>query len=246
VKRDGVYWIAKTREEWCEETCLTLRQYRRCISVLIERGLIEMQVKRFKGVAICHVRLLIDSLEKSLNELRQEGQKVTPTKAQTSLLGGTKGQVYITETTTETTTESKNSEQPQQHEHQKLKNNNNDLTAKIRQKAKDLPGGRQSKSAPRDFLEGTLRDYLQRLSKATDDERTRAAEKALTGRRRACVRRDRLRRSTTGGSSRTRPKQAQGWPLVRACRRSDTCSCIRQWQSTCTCNQLPKLKKSRK
>ena len=53
-------WIAKTREQWMEETGLTLKQYKRAIGVLKKKGLIQIKIKRFKGVAMSHLRLTED------------------------------------------------------------------------------------------------------------------------------------------------------------------------------------------
>jgi hypothetical protein len=62
VQRDGVYWIAKARDEWMHETGLTMEQYKRAVSVLKRRGLIEVRVMRFNGLAIGHTRLIADAL----------------------------------------------------------------------------------------------------------------------------------------------------------------------------------------
>ena len=56
--KTGRLFIAKTREEWMQETGLTLKQYKRAISVLKTKGLIEVKVMKFKGLAQSHLRLL--------------------------------------------------------------------------------------------------------------------------------------------------------------------------------------------
>lgn len=58
IVRDGVYWIAKTRTEWMDETGLTLERYKRAIALLKSRSLVEVRVMRFRGIAQTHVRLL--------------------------------------------------------------------------------------------------------------------------------------------------------------------------------------------
>lgn len=58
IVRDGVYWIAKTRAEWMAETGLTLDRYKRAITVLQARSLVEVRVMRFQGIAQTHVRLV--------------------------------------------------------------------------------------------------------------------------------------------------------------------------------------------
>ncbi len=62
VERDGQQWVAKTREEWCEETGISPKQYRRAFGVLLERGLIESRIMRFKGQPMTHVRIRQDAL----------------------------------------------------------------------------------------------------------------------------------------------------------------------------------------
>jgi hypothetical protein len=66
VRRDGVYWIAKSRQEWMHETGLTLEQYKRAVAVLKRRGLIEVRVMRFDGLAIGHTRLIPEALQDAL------------------------------------------------------------------------------------------------------------------------------------------------------------------------------------
>lgn len=58
IQRCGLYWILKTREEWMADTGLTLNQYRRAISVLKTKDLVEVRVMKHEGVARGHVRLL--------------------------------------------------------------------------------------------------------------------------------------------------------------------------------------------
>lgn len=58
IKRDGSWWIAKTRLEWCRETGLSLRQYRRAYRILVDRRLIYSKVMKFAGQPMTHVRLV--------------------------------------------------------------------------------------------------------------------------------------------------------------------------------------------
>lgn len=69
VVRDGNAWIAKTREEWMEECQLSEWGYRRAISVLRQKGLIEVRVMRFNGLAMNHTRLLVENLKQALKDL---------------------------------------------------------------------------------------------------------------------------------------------------------------------------------
>lgn len=63
VMRDGFFWIAKTREEWMEETGLTLEQYKRALSVLKQKRFIEVRVMKFRGIAMSHLRLNRETVE---------------------------------------------------------------------------------------------------------------------------------------------------------------------------------------
>jgi hypothetical protein len=59
IHRHGLYWVMKTREDWMEETGLTLEQYKRAVAVLKRKGLVETRVmRRFNGDAVTHLRLL--------------------------------------------------------------------------------------------------------------------------------------------------------------------------------------------
>jgi hypothetical protein len=60
VYRCGQLWIAKTRDEWCRECCLSAMQYRRAIRALKAKGLIHLKVMRFDGTPTTHIRLDAD------------------------------------------------------------------------------------------------------------------------------------------------------------------------------------------
>jgi hypothetical protein len=69
VKRKGHFWIAKTRQQWMAECHLTRKQYIRALSVLKQKGLIEVRRMLFAGKAMSHTRLLIDGLATALQVL---------------------------------------------------------------------------------------------------------------------------------------------------------------------------------
>lgn len=54
VDIDGRMWLAKTREELCAECGVTTDQYKRCVKVLKDRGLIETRLKKFYGKTVTH------------------------------------------------------------------------------------------------------------------------------------------------------------------------------------------------
>jgi len=70
VKRDGQLWIAKTRKEWCCETGLSLEQYKRAITVLKAKGLVETRIMKFNGQPMTHLRLRAEAFDASLAFVR--------------------------------------------------------------------------------------------------------------------------------------------------------------------------------
>jgi hypothetical protein len=54
VTIEGRKWLAKTGEELCGECGLTMDQYKRCIKVLRDRGIIETRLKKFMGKTVTH------------------------------------------------------------------------------------------------------------------------------------------------------------------------------------------------
>jgi len=131
VKRHGHLWIAKTRKKWMQECRLTRKQYIRALSVLKQKGLIEVRVMRFAGKAMSHTRLLTDHLATALQVLWSRSNApdsapdvpdgdnpVSPNGTTASSLLDTvppsgspqQGQPYTDTTFSETTTEITNSD----------------------------------------------------------------------------------------------------------------------------------------
>jgi hypothetical protein len=75
VFRDGVLWIAKTQAEWMAECHISRKQYRRAITVLKKKGLVEVRVMKFDGVTMIHTRLLRDNLQTQLNQVLRAASK---------------------------------------------------------------------------------------------------------------------------------------------------------------------------
>jgi hypothetical protein len=75
VERDGRLWLAKSREAWWDECCVTPKQVDRCLAELEGRGLIWTSVFRFNGLPTKHVSLnwaeLITQLAEGKNEFNQ-------------------------------------------------------------------------------------------------------------------------------------------------------------------------------
>lgn len=109
VKRDGHLWVAKTREEWCRETGLTLKQYKRAIAILKAKGLVESRVMKFGPNTVTHLRLRAEAFDASLAFVRGidvEAPNGPTGWSQTAQLDGPFGTTPYTVTTTGTTTES--------------------------------------------------------------------------------------------------------------------------------------------
>jgi hypothetical protein len=100
VYRDGVAWIAKTREEWMGETGLTLEQYKRAIGVLKTKAIVEVKVMKYHGVAMSHVRLM-----QSITPAIQVEPNPPAAWLNTHQPGGVLPAILSTEITSETTTE---------------------------------------------------------------------------------------------------------------------------------------------
>lgn len=57
VKKKNQLWLAKSREEWCMETGLTLKQVKGALDRLVALGIIKKERHRFAGKVIVHVCL---------------------------------------------------------------------------------------------------------------------------------------------------------------------------------------------
>jgi len=69
VYRDGHYWVAKTREEWCHEVGITLHQYWGAIERLKALGVIDITYHTYAGAKrTTHIRILWDRFLELLNE----------------------------------------------------------------------------------------------------------------------------------------------------------------------------------
>jgi len=69
VRKDGEYWIAKSREEWQTETFLTKKEFDRAMKELVDRGLVRKKTFHFSGVPTLHVRLVTDRFLEELVEV---------------------------------------------------------------------------------------------------------------------------------------------------------------------------------
>jgi hypothetical protein len=113
VLRNGHFWVAKTREDWMDECALTEAQYRRAMKVLKSKGLIEVSVMRFNGIAMNHTRLVKERLIEEFAALASppiehngSGEIHSSASDNLSLLDCVDSSHPLTETTAESTAES--------------------------------------------------------------------------------------------------------------------------------------------
>jgi hypothetical protein len=66
IRRKGRIWIAKSAEDWCEETELTMKQYRTAIAKLRRIRIIETGQYPFQGKVITHVTMANPDTELNL------------------------------------------------------------------------------------------------------------------------------------------------------------------------------------
>lgn len=78
VKRDGLMWIAKTRNEWMVECGLTRNQYDRVISMLKRKKMIEVRVMKFAGIAMNHIHVSSENLVVWKPDIPFTGNQTSP------------------------------------------------------------------------------------------------------------------------------------------------------------------------
>jgi len=69
IFKEGKMWLAKSYEQLAKEVKLTVKQARRAISILKNKGYIETKVWKFRGVPTTHIWLNTDKLLNDMKEL---------------------------------------------------------------------------------------------------------------------------------------------------------------------------------
>ncbi|GAA4703046.1 hypothetical protein [Brevibacillus fulvus] len=69
VKKDGVLWLAKSREDWWDECRIKPRQFDTAFKKLEEQGLVEKKTFKFNGDPTIHIRILWDKFLPRLQDL---------------------------------------------------------------------------------------------------------------------------------------------------------------------------------
>lgn len=102
VKKNGEFWLAKSREEWKEEIRITPKQYDRAIKILIEKGFVEVKKFKFNGAPTNHIKLNISEVTERVKWILTFGEIPNSPLGEMEL---TERVNSLTEITTKTTTE---------------------------------------------------------------------------------------------------------------------------------------------
>ena len=112
VKKNGEFWLTKSREDWKEEIRITPKQYDRAIKILISKGLVEVQKFKFNGAPTNHIKLNISEVTQRVKSILTFGENPNPPLGEMEL---TERVNSLTEITTETTTKITTKEKPSRH-----------------------------------------------------------------------------------------------------------------------------------
>ena len=112
VKKNGEFWLAKSREDWKDEIRITPKQYERAIKILISKGLVEVQKFKFNGAPTNHIKLNISEVTQRVKSILTFGENPNSPLGEIEL---TERVNSLTEITTETTTKITTKEKPSRH-----------------------------------------------------------------------------------------------------------------------------------
>ncbi|MEB8713164.1 MULTISPECIES: conserved phage C-terminal domain-containing protein [unclassified Bacillus cereus group] len=102
VKKNGEFWLAKSREDWREEIRITPKQYDRAIKILSEKKFVEVQKFKFNGAPTHHIKLNISEVAERVKCILTFGEVPNAPLGEIQL---TERVNSLTEITTKTTTE---------------------------------------------------------------------------------------------------------------------------------------------
>jgi hypothetical protein len=115
VRKDGHFWLAKSRTDWWEECRLTEYQYDRAIKKLKDKDLVELHIYKFDGAPTTHIRLKNEVLNRHLQELGISNDETSNSdipeegSQEESDIQIVNNQTSLTETTTKNTTDNTSS-----------------------------------------------------------------------------------------------------------------------------------------
>ncbi|WP_257153990.1 conserved phage C-terminal domain-containing protein [Bacillus toyonensis] len=101
VKKNGEFWLAKSREDWKDEIRITPKQYDRAIKILIEKGFVEVKKFKFNGAPTNHIKLIISEVTERVKWILTFGEIPNSPLGEMEL---TETVNSLTEITTKTTT----------------------------------------------------------------------------------------------------------------------------------------------
>ncbi|EJQ77850.1 hypothetical protein [Bacillus toyonensis] len=105
VKKNGEFWLAKSREDWKDEIRITPKQYDRAIKILIEKGFVEVKKFKFNGAPTNHIKLNISEVNERVKWILTFGEIPNSPLGEMEL---TETVNSLTEITTKITTETTN------------------------------------------------------------------------------------------------------------------------------------------
>lgn len=101
VKKNGEFWLAKSREDWKDEIRITPKQYDRAIKILIEKEFVEVKKFKFNGAPTNHIKLNISEVTERVKSILTFGENPNSPLGEMEL---TETVNSLTEITTENTT----------------------------------------------------------------------------------------------------------------------------------------------
>ncbi|MCQ6303681.1 conserved phage C-terminal domain-containing protein [Bacillus cereus] len=102
VKKNGAFWLAKSREDWGSEIRITPKQYDRAIKILIEKRFVNVQTFKFNGAPTHHIQLNIPEINQRVKSILTFGKISNASLDEMEL---TERGNSLTKITTKTTTE---------------------------------------------------------------------------------------------------------------------------------------------
>jgi hypothetical protein len=72
IFREGRYWLAKRLKDWFEELRITVKQARRAIQILKDKGYIITKVWKFAGAPTTHISLNVEKLVADIKKFHPE------------------------------------------------------------------------------------------------------------------------------------------------------------------------------
>jgi hypothetical protein len=167
VRRGNKFWIAKSWRMWQQEIGLSRSQIRRCLDILKGLGLIEVEVHRFNGIKMGHVRLpwVPSGATLKANPTVIELQKIMSTPiGDGSPIGSESHTIDLPAADDSTPTPI-----PLAADSQSITETTTEITTEIKQKAASLPDSLSKKIAEEKTVEDEIEKEKKKEKKITDE-----------------------------------------------------------------------------